>query len=383
MDIDEAIISFFERTISDEDMQIMFNRIGNDPNLMIDFKNYWMLDYAAKKCADSFTPPSYVVNNIYSRLGYSIPPGSRTAGIGESLFAKSRILGNIMSALMGIILTLAVMLLFFYPNEDKAFGIEKSGKNMNAVNSREQIPTIVSSEIPKPSPIIKKNITAPVFNNKSVEEQNNLSAENQIEENNLSYSSIVPMQDYKPSDVNASFPSLPLNYASRVFVVRYNEPLGLSFGLGNNPSWNLLDEKIPPYNVSPFNNFCISVFYDLSDNFKIGAEARQETFYTEYYENGTKDTVFKLLQQSNLTTFGAIAKWYPYRLGPFYPYLGINAGVNLGGFILRPGVGMEFFPYNDIGFTLGMDYSYFRYQHLNNWFSNSKVGINYGVFIKF
>lgn len=382
--MNEIFIKYFERTISDDEMQKMFTQIGSDSNWMVEFKNYWMLDYAAKKCADSFSPPSYVVSNIYSKLGYSVPPGvTAAAQTRNSLFSKSNLWGNILSGVMGVILTLAVMLIFFYPNQDNALDIHSKSNYPASKNPVNQIPVVESKEKPSERHFLNHRNINKDFNNSDDREITDFNNGTQTEDKNLSLSPDIPSMGYNISNLNSTFSNLTTTPPDRRLVINYKGPIGFTIGFGNNPSWNILRETLPLHSVSPFNNFCISVLFDLSDNFKIGADARQETFYTEYTENGLKDSIVIFNQQSNLTTFSADARWYPYSFGPFNSFLGMNVGFNQGGIILRPGIGLEYLAYNDIGFVLGVDYSYFRYHHINKWFGNSKIGINYSVLIKF
>jgi hypothetical protein len=176
---------------------------------------------------------------------------------------------------------------------------------------------------------------------------------------------------------------IPDNFSyDKPLFFKNHEPLGITVGFNGSAVWDTPKATIPSNYVSPFSNLCISVNYALSPHFRIGLEARQESFYTEY--TGTEGVIVYLYkQQSNFATIGADIRWLPLSLSLFNPYLGFSTGANVAGVVLRPDLGLEYQVYSDIGFMLGFEYSYFLFMHQNTPFHTGKVGLNYGVLITF
>ncbi|MBI5325621.1 MAG: hypothetical protein HZB41_10195 [Ignavibacteriae bacterium] len=383
MDTEDLIIKYFERDISDEEMKLMFNKIGSDDNMMNEFKNYWMLDYATKQCADSFSPPTYVVNNIYSKLGYTIPSGTASAQVKNSIFSRANLWGNVLSGILGIILTLSVMLIFFYPTANQAF-VKEAGTKLNATEStNNQIPKIESKTIAIPEKNINSNNSHSKLLEHSVnQESTQLPVETNLK-NEISYSTESPVSMNQINNSKKSFTNLSYHANRNYYNLYMNEPIGLTLGINNTPSWDIHNNNIQFHTISSFNNLCLSLSYKVDDIIKIGTEARQETFHTEYTGIEPNDTAYLYKSQTNLTTFSLISRFDIYDFYNFYTYLGLNFGINNGGFITRPNIGIEYHAYPDLAFALSFEYSYFRFTHQNNWFGASKVGVNYGVHLNF
>jgi hypothetical protein len=53
------------------------------------------------------------------------------------------------------------------------------------------------------------------------------------------------------------------------------------------------------------------------------------------------------------------------------------------GYLGRVTGGLEFMPYSDIAFIVGLEYSNMFFTHQQNLFSAQKLGLNYGMAYKF
>jgi hypothetical protein len=158
------------------------------------------------------------------------------------------------------------------------------------------------------------------------------------------------------------------------FLIDYYEPIGLSVEFRGSSYWNLPYTYIQPDKYMNFKNTSLAVFYNLADDFKIGAEVRQETFYQQF-----EDSVFLYEQQPNFFTGGLSFRYMPFDFGKFYPFIQGTIGYNSAGLVARPMVGFEFRPYPDINFMLGFEYSYLYYKQGNRNFGANKLGLNYGM----
>jgi hypothetical protein len=158
---------------------------------------------------------------------------------------------------------------------------------------------------------------------------------------------------------------------------------GFSFEFGSSVNWNIPQETLFPSEMNRFNNLAVTVLYELNDLIIVGANVKQETFFTEY--SGTEDigSIFNYRQHPNLTTFSAVVRTNPFGYDMFRPYLQAAIGANESGFVLRPQIGLEIQTNNNLSFVFGIDYSYFRFIHQNSWFNSGKAGINYGILYKF
>ncbi|TAL69599.1 MAG: hypothetical protein EPN82_06060 [Bacteroidetes bacterium] len=385
MEIEEIMIDYFEGDTTLDIERQMFSEISRNDTLITEFKNFLLIDKAMKASVETFTSPPDLTNSIFKKLGYSIPPVMKVRQL-PFAFLKNKFFSHALVSVASIILTLAVIFAFFYPfanNKSVAAdnnNIQPGGKTGN------NFPLTASREI-KPEKITRNNIYAKQQNNKKVFDNENDTqglGEGSFNEN-ITLSNIDASAEYKLSHNYSNKLNILNNDKSvfRTFNINYSEPVGFSFGIDNTPDWSIMKPAIEPNSVSSFNNLCISLNYDISSDFRIGAEVRQESIYTEYTGKINSDTLYLYKQQNNLTSFGANVQFYPYDLGPVSSYLRINLGVNKGGFIMRQGGGIEYNAYRDLAFALGFEYTYYRFFHQKDWFGTSKVGINYGVLIKF
>lgn len=195
--------------------------------------------------------------------------------------------------------------------------------------------------------------------------------------------SIVPEQD----KINSIIPKESENLSN--FVLSNNTKslladIDLSVEYHATSTWNLPQETVYPANISKINNNAIAIFYGVGNNFKIGAEFRQETFYQEF--NGidaNTDMRIYYKQQPNLSTFATNIRHNLNLASNLDMTNQISLGLNEAGQVYRTMSGLEYSPYKNISILLGVEYSYLSFTHQANNFASSKVGLNYGFAYKF
>ena len=127
-----------------------------------------------------------------------------------------------------------------------------------------------------------------------------------------------------------------------------------------------------------FNNTGLGIFYEFSDDLKLGLEIRQETFYQEF-----TDDEFEYKQQPNFMTVSAAVR-YSFNVWKYiFSFVQLTAGANRGGLVARPMIGLEYKPYPDIAFLVGFEYSYLYFKQEPDYFGANKLGLNYGVSFSF
>jgi len=91
---------------------------------------------------------------------------------------------------------------------------------------------------------------------------------------------------------------------------------------------------------------------------------------------------YNYYQHSNFTTFGIQAIYQPAGWSGFNPEIQLGIGLNKGGPVIRPLLGIKYEPYSKIAFRVGFEYGLFMFKQDTRWFSSSKYGITYGCDIK-
>lgn len=367
MNIDDQINAYFDNTLSAEQESELFLKLAYNKDLRLDFSANMKINSAINDFKLNSAPPSELTLNIFSSAGYSMPALNVPKA---SLFPKS--IFNY--ALVSIVSALVSVTLFSVFN--KSIPIEYKHtypqiKQLTAENNSipiSKIDTITQTKIKycKNNESTKTNLTE---NPISDDKQDN-SVDFQICKSNPI--SIKQNYDYNyrpsintPSDINIDY--------------QENKELSdISIELVSSINWNLPKETINPNEYSKFNNLSLALMYNLTSNFKIGLNIRQETFFNQYYETDAFHK-YDVEMQPNLTSFGLISR---YQLFDFN-YLRLSPQLDLAfnkyGFIIRPGINVEYPITNQFSLVNTLDYSIFNYTRQSNWFNSKKLALSFGI----
>lgn len=347
----------------------LFMALSSDESLRQSFRSALKFNSAIKQNADLFRPDPASKVRIFSAVGATIPAGDRNK------FAKNRffLFLNKQSAawpLAMIALAAAIVLLFRTPEES-------SKETLSAVDES-NYPIVESFEMPLPFYAEKqaletktRTIIKYIYKEKSAETLASL--DNPINSNVIleSYSAI-PENSFgskmqtMPGNIDFQGMAYPWEISS--------EKTGFSVELRNSLAWNMPEANISPDEISKLNNFSIGINYDLTENITVLVNARQETFFQVFEgteENGKR---FIYEQQPNLTSFGAGLRYYIPAGNTLRPMVQISAGGNRTGALGRAAIGLEYNPYRDFSFLLGIEYSGLTYEHQNKSYYSDKGG---------
>jgi hypothetical protein len=381
MDIEQIMIDFFESDTTLESEKKMFSVLSYDESMIAEFKNYWILDKTAQKVVNTYTPPIYVTNAIFKKFGNSFPQEA-TKRTAFSLLKQKNVLSHVLNTIAAVALTIAIMLFFFYPNTNNNNKAETHKTAQKIQGSESQVPLIESKENS-----IQPGKSSKLVNRSSVSGKSRINenvSQLQMPQNKdqyLTFSSVPSGSNFSMIENISSIQKLPNNENAIHLPIQFKneKPLGITVGVNGSATWDIPKALIPSNYYTPLNNTCISLYYDVTGNLKIGIEARQETFYNQYTGTDVDGKKYLYLQQSNFTSIGSKLIYYPFDKDLLNPYAGVVLGFNPAGFIARPNTGIEYQPYPDITFSLGVEYSYFWFNHQKNLFHTSKIGINYGI----
>ena len=155
-----------------------------------------------------------------------------------------------------------------------------------------------------------------------------------------------------------------------------------SLELTAHENWYDQKQLAQPSYTPRFHKQNLSIFYNLSNYFSVGAGVRSENFYLNYEESS--DFQYKYIQQQpNLITTDISARvTYPV-YNYVIPFLQTSGGVNRIGLTYRAGLGLEFTLYKNLSLICTGEYSGIRYKHLNKSFTDSKISFFYGLKFNF
>jgi len=155
----------------------------------------------------------------------------------------------------------------------------------------------------------------------------------------------------------------------------------MNFQISSIQTRSTVQETVAPEKLNELNNFIAALNFELTSNFEIGVEVRQETFFVvDKIQNENTGKYENVEVQPNLTTIGILNLKQKFtEIYSTQPYINFNFGVNDIGWVGRFGTGLEFNTQNDFGFVIGLEYSRLGYQIQSETLNAQKVGFLFGM----
>ncbi len=146
---------------------------------------------------------------------------------------------------------------------------------------------------------------------------------------------------------------------------------------------SLVDVNAPAQSTW-YENVGLGLLYQLSDNHAVGVEMGSEVFPMSFQGTVNGQTI-KYQQQPQSMWAGAA---YRYTLSPlgssgFAPFGQILLGGTSFGPLGRMTAGFQYSPAGPLSFMLGVEGTAMAYQFNSAWFTSSKLGLTYGVAVRF
>lgn len=139
-----------------------------------------------------------------------------------------------------------------------------------------------------------------------------------------------------------------------------------------------------PAQTTWYENVGLGLLYQLSDNHAVGVEMGSEVFPMSFQGN-VNGQVIQYQQQPQSMWAGAA---YRYTLSPlgssgFSPFGQVLLGGTSFGPLGRVTAGFQYSPAGPLSFMLGVEGTAMAYQFNSAWFTSSKLGLTYGVAVRF
>jgi hypothetical protein len=157
---------------------------------------------------------------------------------------------------------------------------------------------------------------------------------------------------------------------------------GITIGTRGMVSRSIIWASVPAKETFP-SNAALYALYSLSAHHSIGVEFGQESFFQRYYFTNPQGIEFRV-EQNPTFVWGGLA--YRYTMLPestFSPFAHVVAGATQIGGLGRGMVGVSYAPDARTQFHLGAEAASLFYQSDGAWFISPKLGVSYGVSIKF
>jgi hypothetical protein len=394
MDNAQLYIDFVEGRLDKDSLADFTRNLATDSEFLAGFQNFLLITQTVSSHAAKIKAPADLTDSLYEKLGFSLHPemnALKPAGpINKILPSWS---GRFMKGMMSGAFV-AALLLF------AAYNLYLKPGNNSAYHPADQIPKVVAGLASIPAKAAEKQIKKDnnvihVINSKSspaAQEPRPMpefTDTNPDTDRSFNQTALLPADKNIPGGPSPRFsaagaPGLLLNNTQST-VLPYSNPedLNISVEFNNSAVWDIPHPEIAYKSVSPFNNLCLSLFYHFNSYLKAGLEVRQESYFFEYYGTEPDSILYKYQQHSNFTSFGIKLAYAPFQAGRFRPNVQIGAGVNPGGFAIRPSIGFDYNLYPNLSVAFGAEYTRFWYIHQSQLNNTSKLGLNYGLIYNF
>ena len=415
----ELIQDYLDGLLPPEQESQLFSELASSDALRAELKQEIAVREAIRGDAAAFSPSVGSTLNIFSSLGFAPPPAAVVAPLPVAKPFLTNLLMNFKQGIISMLSTAFVGVLVYFSvlqPADNAKIIENNivnGGNGSRVtntaqNSQSDIPVSSSHTIESNSAakepavrVITKTVFKPYYvyvedttgNSPTLDvakaqaekDANQLIAalaEKPTEPTHISRGCADLRQEFSFAKPRYGFVS-PTDYQFSA-PTSDRKPLGFQLEWNGSTMWNNPDATIDPSSYARFNNNSVALYYELSDNWIVGAGLRQETFFQDFYGTDSVGRAFRYEQQPNLTTYGLSLR---YRSDIYWGFCSLltqaTFGLNTAGPVARGTFGTEISISRSFSFVAGLEYSALFYQHQNKNFNSSKFGFIYGLNFKF
>jgi hypothetical protein len=134
-----------------------------------------------------------------------------------------------------------------------------------------------------------------------------------------------------------------------------------------------------------YQNLGLAMIYKLSDHHSVGVEFGSEVFPQVFDGTRANGQVVRYEQQPSSMWAAAVYRYSFDGIGEtsFRPILQGSFGGTKYGPLGRAMLGMSYSPVGPLSFVLGIEGATMAYQYQQNWFTSSKVGLTYGMAVRF
>lgn len=343
------------------------------------FRQYLALTKALDTSSKYFTPSDALKHSVFDSLGMTVDSSLRK----KKSFFRSRLFPLVTTALVSF-------LLGYFLSYD--LSEKKSRETNNSFSNR----IISFSDIQESNEDIadRKGINRGNKYNTELESEHNMhhlsetNSKEQLVESDLSLIDDSEISTHtfdnhlQKSDYIASVIKSSLRYDT-IFIIRsYDNKFRFEFK--NTPSWHTNKTLVQPNEISRFNNLSITLLFPLLNGLLLGADFRQETFYLEYEGYNERGQSAFIYQQPNITTYSLAVRYSPFDISDdLRSIVQFNMGLNKYGYVFREMAAIEYYPFENVYFTVGAELNQFIFQHNKDYFSSSKFGLIYGIGVKF
>lgn len=396
MNYEELLHEYFDGGLDEQRESVLFTALAHDVNLRQEFNDYVNLRSAMHSEVGGNTLPAALSASVFQGLGYSLPPALVTASSSEVGRASGGLMtygAYILTSVLSSALTAVVILLLLRPTST----VREVAQTIPAATYPERVqretsePKFVPATVPTSTvsaPVVLSNrktanVVSPSFISDAIK---NPTATRSDNEDHVAVTSAAP-RSIEQAIISVPRHTLPTISSGDVLAdVTSGSNLGLDVAIRSFASRSFPSVELPDPSASSMTDFAVTALYALADNHAAGIEFGRERFGQEYRQTFSGNGV--TVRQNPMLWWGGAS----YRLEfpdmallpeMLYPYSQATIGVSEVGPLGRLLLGVRLIPEQRIIFSLGVEGSLLAYPVENQWYSTAKLGLTYGVSIRF
>ncbi len=418
MNHDNLINEYFDGNLDSTNQELLFGELSNSEELRYDFNQLFAMKLAIGKDTAAFVPAVSSTETLFSNLGIAGVAGSSSFAGFWSLYKAPIITG-----LMATVAT-ALVMLWLLPIGDGNTNYQKN--EIPIVTARETNVAKLTIELPREAIVkssVNNNQSMGLMNSQQLNKvisdnarlnsqvnnlQNQIASLNEITNklnkenstlklskeslaNNESSLNDVVMADNINTVFQSNFASQPNSYSSNntnfIFnnISTYNPETSIKLEAALGRYFQSLGSDFAERNNTFSDNLRVSGLYNLSREYSIGLDLRQENFYQEFTDITNEGQ--KLIYQQQPIVYSASML---FRYAPEYleflqirPNIDLSVGASNIGELARIGVGLDYYLFGNTYFYFKSDYTFLSYYHKDINFSSNKFGSHLGIGVEF
>lgn len=410
------VYEYADGTLDAAQEESLFMALSGNEELRSELKQLLAMKAAVKSDTLAYTPSAAATMGLFNALGFSASGVATGAAISSGIkFKLLSFIGkyshSIISGIVSSVITAIVVFYFLKPAEYNQNGSYFNNSNYSQNKSQIQAPVTSSfedkiAEQSKFNNNSRENAGPKIINRiiyvhdtiKSDMIANSDGNNHIINSKSIQNIDIVNEQDFEinknqskdrftdlfsRASISNSIPSkaIPVSYS-----LHYSQFLGLVVEIKGLTNWSFPSEVIHPSKYQSFNDLSLSLHYPFGSELAIGADYRRENFYQkfEFYDE-SKKRLYEITQQPNFNTISGSIRISPESISfwNIKPFGQLMLGINEVGYVGRIMLGTEIMSNEFASFVLGFEGNGMIYSVQNKWYFSPKIGVNYGVRLKF
>ncbi len=412
----ELLQNFLEGELDRDWEHILFRQLADNEELRSELREHLHVNKLLMQDFDDLVPPAYLQQKVYSKVGLAESAGPAFM---QTTSRKNPLSHKMVTTLGGYVLsvglTALLMFLAMQPDDASSAGsdavpivvernettvgaaLESFGFSMlrDAEQSRESLATTPdrsgnpdlyyesSAEASQPGRKAPPVPVSDAHNRQQIRQESIRSAR---------YVSIAPSAFHGGHQSEATLtarrvvpsPSVAAAETTTHLLPDLQNTRWL-FSLRGIMARSLREVEVEAPEAPVFHNMAAALYYQLSDSWLLGLEFGQEN-YAQRYRGSELNRTLTVLQDPLLFWAGAGAHLTLREaelLPGIAPYAHALVGATRIGPLLRGGLGLRYEPGTSLSISLGLEGSSLWYQHQASWFSSEKLGVTYGIGIRF